>query len=503
MTDRTQWVYVAEITVAIDDAGTLETHYVCSGEGFATRPTDTPPNTPIPPTLMDAGSLRREMFSGDRPFGIVRSAYGEVSLYNGNGQYDSWEHHGFDGRDFVLRWGPIDGAYPSDFHTIFVCTIEGITLTETDARLRLRDNTQLLDKSFLNKSFLGGTVQEGGEIQKGQAKYRYINSPRWTGPMPQTIGTGWGNTLYLLTTGRASSSRVWDNGNELTQGTLTSAQFWNLTSTVTPGYYYLLFENGSTYLRLASRPEGDIRVFTRTTQDSGDDWSMQTFLQESGYIGPVVGTALPDLNVVVADSNITYSKIFDDAAANAGMWYGFDRLGRFVSNTFDEPAGTPVLNLSRSNCVSIKRSPVQGMEIPLYQLTVNSIQTWKSQYTAPTNYVRYKFEAEQWINRYSYSDESRLLKHPSARSLSMDLLIGPDSPSDWDAFRERYMRLFGVDRSCITAMVHLSPEMLGVDIGDTVRVQWPRFNLNEGRLFRVIALRYSLKSQQLELVLWG
>ena len=100
-----QWIFVAEINVAVDDIGTLQTHYACSGEGFATRPGDTPANTPIPPTLLDPGSLRREMFSGDRPFGAVRPAFGEVSMYNGDGRYDAWEHHGFDGRDFVLRWG--------------------------------------------------------------------------------------------------------------------------------------------------------------------------------------------------------------------------------------------------------------------------------------------------------------------------------------------------------------------------------------------------------------
>ena len=692
----TQWVFVAEITVAVDDAGTLQTHYACSGEGFATRPGDTPAHTAIPPTLLEPGSLRREMFSGDKPFGAVRPAFGEVSLYNGDGRYDGWEHHGFDGRDFVLRWGPLGGAYPADFVTVVICTIEGITLTETEARLKLRDNTQLLDKAFLKDAFAGGTVPEGGELQKGQVKHRYIGTPAWTGPQPQVIGEGWGNTLYHLSTGRVTSSRVWDNGNELSQGFLSSANFWNLSATVTPGYYYLLTEGGSTYLRLASRPEGDVRVFAQTVQDSGAAWSMAALLAETGYSGAVTGVPLPGFDAVVADSGVTYARLFDDAAANAGMWYGFDRLGRFVSKAFDAPEppilvagtsstndmvwlcsrglipfdemqmyrttvrmrrvagegraylgwagvsadgatfvstsganshtnahyhaasnanptngewvtyvgytrgygavsgtgsvgtrsvpgkahplvrfmrplmalnynnasgisevaefiveaitpgataaedqvtqvllheqwinanaleqwqkmggapdvayrvamkdGSELLTLSRSNCLSLKRSPVQGMEVPLYQLSVNSIQTWRSQYTAPVNYVREKFTAEQWINRYSHSDESRLVKHPSARSLAMDLLIGPSQSSEWEAFYTRYMRLFGVERSSFTAVLPLSPALLQIDLGDVVRVQWPRFNLSAGRLFRVIALRYALKARQLEIVLWG
>lgn len=497
-----QWIFVAEICVAVDDAGTLQKHYACSGEGFATRPGDQPANLAIAPTLLDPGSLRREMFSGDKPFGAVRPAFGEVVLYNGDGRYDAWEHYGFDGRDLVMRWGPLGGAFPGDFQTVFVCTVEGITLTETEAKLRLRDQSQLLDKSLLNQFFKGGSLPEGGTANMGQAKQRCIGTPETFAYPPQMIGDGWGGTLYHVTTGAADVSLAYDNGNELTRGYLTD--FWSNLAQTQPGYYYVGSSGGSIFMRLGSRPVGDLRVFVSVGGSGPSNAAMQaTLLAEAGYSGAIVGTPLPELRAAIADTGMTYARLFDDAAAYAGMWYGFDRLGRFAAKVFDEPAGEPVLSLHRGNCVSIKRSPVQGAEVPLYQITVNSIQTWRSNYTAPTNWARNRFESDQWLYRLSHVDETRRVKHPGARSLHLDMITGPQSGASWTAFAARYMRMFGVERSSITAVVPLSQEVLDIDLGDCVRVQWPRFNLAAGRLFRVVALRYSLRARQIEIVLWG
>lgn len=503
---KEQMIFVAEITMSVDAGGTLETHLACSGEGFATRPTDTPGNVAVPPTLIDPGSLRREMFSGDRVFGAVRPAFGEVVLYNSDGRYDAWEHHGFDGRDFVLRWGPVGGAYPADFTTVVICTVEGITLTEAEARLRLRDNTQLLDKSFLKDAFDGATVAGGGDgIEgglKGQAKARYIGTPRWCGPEPLALPGSFGRNTYFVTTGRGDpSARVWDNGNEIgRQNQPIGTDFWGITDAPAPGSYWQHYDAGGTYIRLGTSADGDLRIFMIGKQTDGTDWSMQALLAETGYTGVLQGTPLPDINVVVDDPGTTYGRVFDDAATTAGMWYGFDRLGRFVSKLLEEPSGTPTLTLSRSNCISVKRSPVPSMEVPVHQVTMSTIETWKSNYTAPGNYLRESFLAEQWLQRYTYTDESLLAKHKSAKSLQFDLLIGP---TNFDTWRTRFMALFGVERSLITATVPLSAEALAIDLGDVVKVQWPRFNLSGGRLFRVVSVRYALRERQIEFALWG
>lgn len=502
---KDQMVFVIEITMAVDAAGTLQTHLACSGEGFATRPTDTPANTAVPPTLIDPGSLRREMFSGDRVFGAVRPAFGEVVLYNGDGRYDSWEHHGFDGRDCVLRWGPVGGAYPADFAAVVICTVEGITLTETEARLRLRDNTVLLDKPFLKDTFTGLSPGEGSNIPslKGNVKHRYIGATPWVG-VPQLVSDHSGRTIFHVTTGDiGGNTELYDNGNQLGREATPAGEFWSYASFPSEGRFWAHSENGSSFIRTGSRPVGDLRVDMDATQVGGAAWDMQTLVTEAGYAGSFVGTQIPNINGIFADSGITYADIFDDAATYAGMWYGFDRLGRFTSKVFDAPSGTPVLTLSRSNCLSVKRSPVPGMEVPLHQLSVNSIQTWKSNFTSPSGQFRNYFQAENWIGKFTRKDASILLKHKAARSLHMDMRIGPFNDGEFRLLFDRFMALFGVDRSLFTVTVPLSAQTMAVDLGDVLKLQWPRFNLADGRLLRVVSVRYALRERQIEFALWG
>jgi hypothetical protein len=52
-------LFTAEITLTVDDVGTQQT-FIFSTHGFATKPTDTPANTPILEYLEDPGTLRRE-----------------------------------------------------------------------------------------------------------------------------------------------------------------------------------------------------------------------------------------------------------------------------------------------------------------------------------------------------------------------------------------------------------------------------------------------------------
>ena len=147
MTQTAQTVFVAEITRAINAAGTLVTDLACSALGWTTRPTDTPANYSIPPTLAEYGSLQRELFSGDRPFGAVKSSYGSVSLDNTGRLYDAWRRDGFKGRSFVLRMGPLGGAYPADFDTVLVCTCNSVAVSDKEATLALSDASELLQKS--------------------------------------------------------------------------------------------------------------------------------------------------------------------------------------------------------------------------------------------------------------------------------------------------------------------------------------------------------------------
>ena len=498
-----QTVFVAEITRAIDAAGTLVTDLACSAVGWTTRPTDMPSNHPIPPTLAEYGSFQREMFSGDRPFGAVKASYGSISLDNTSRLYDNWRKDGFKGRPFVLRMGPLGGAYPADFETVLICSCNSLAVSEKEATLNLSDPGEILQKSVLNETFKGGSPAEGGTSSLvGQSKNRYIGKPEWFGPAPVSVADGFSKLIYHVTTGKADSMLVYDNGNPLDQDTATG-NFWNFTTDQDEGTFWQHYEAGSTYMRLGAAPVGDLRVYTTTVQNDEQPWSMVSLLTEAGYIGEVIGTPIPNISCIVTDTATKYARLLDDAATNAGMWYGFDRLGRFVSEPFDVPKGAPVAELDYTTVRDLSLKPVSGMDVPLYRLNVNAIQTWKSNYTAPSNWVRNKFEAEQWLYKRSLSMDATLIKHPAARTLDMDLIIGPRSDVEWATFSNRLLRMFGTERSNFAAQLDLTITNMGIDLGQTVRLTWDRFGLDSGQLLRVTAIKYDFAAMRIDLTLWG
>ena len=81
-------IFVAEITAAIDSSGTTQTFYITSGNGFVTKPSDTPSDTSVYPRLIDPGTYRRELFSGGKTFGAVVPSYGSVTIANADGLFD-------------------------------------------------------------------------------------------------------------------------------------------------------------------------------------------------------------------------------------------------------------------------------------------------------------------------------------------------------------------------------------------------------------------------------
>ncbi len=60
-----------------------------------------------------------------------------------------------------MRWGEQGAAYPSEFTTVFVGTMEGVTMDFREVRIRLRDNLKMLEKPVLNETFLGTGGVEG------------------------------------------------------------------------------------------------------------------------------------------------------------------------------------------------------------------------------------------------------------------------------------------------------------------------------------------------------
>ena len=70
-------IFVAELTAVIDSEGEgiLQTFYITTGNGFITKPSDSPANTNVYPRLLDPGTYSRALFSGSKVFGAFTPSF--------------------------------------------------------------------------------------------------------------------------------------------------------------------------------------------------------------------------------------------------------------------------------------------------------------------------------------------------------------------------------------------------------------------------------------------
>ena len=76
-----------------------------------------------------------------------------------------------------------------------------------------------------------------------------------------------------------------------------------------------------------------------------------------------------------------------------------------------------------------------------------------------------------------------------------------DLEADAVAEAERLAALHDVQRDFYSAA--LKTQAFDLDLGDVVRVTWPRFGLSQGRSFVIVGIRRDLLADSAELDLWG
>lgn len=169
-------IFVAKIE-AIDDNGDPVVELATNGPGWRTRPTDTPANQHIAPTMDNPGTYRREMFSGNRAFGAVRPSFGAATFLNRDGRYDYMRTYGFDGQSYTVYWGEHGAEFPSQFTVAFKCVATAGEVDFETMTLRLGDRMRFLQKPILGDTFAGTGGLEGGDDLTGKPKQRIFGSP--------------------------------------------------------------------------------------------------------------------------------------------------------------------------------------------------------------------------------------------------------------------------------------------------------------------------------------
>ena len=522
-------IYLAEITAAIDAAGTT-TVFRYSTQGYNTTPTDTPANTHYAPRILQPALMQRDLFSSGKTYGHSSVSYGELVLSNIDGALDCLIPYSFGGRNLTIKAGDSGAAYGT-FSTVLKITMEGADFDDKTVTFRIKDNLLLLDKPLCTNFYLGsntnGAGLEGGDELAGKAKPVVIGEAY--NISPPCVNTSL--FVYQANDGTVAwVGAVYDNGVALTQGAVYTSQSDMLANAPAPGFYREYRSGG--YFRLY-QPAGQITCdvqqlpsvycsvvelmyqlayrcgIPNLSNDNGgisnppENGSLPiTYPQFQQYM-----PMLPGLGGVLVDSEKTTAlEVMDTFASAINAWYGFDKNGHFVLSTLGVPITTPVANLTTAEMTTFQKitSRDENKGVPVWKVNVSYLKNYTVQTAglAGATTTDHRALVRQEYRVQTAPDES--IKTQYLNAGVMDRTTSIIYSTDAFTLADFLLTLYKTPRSMYEITLRATPAMLlSIDLGGVVNVVYPRFNLSAGQLLTVVGLRADLRNNSLKLTLWG
>lgn len=127
-----------------------------------------------------------------------------------------------------------------------------------------------------------------------------------------------------------------------------------------------------------------------------------------------------------------------------------------------------------------------------------------------------RIQQEAPYDALTLEDTSKLFKYPYATIVTVESKNGglrdnpnPDNANQPDMynleeFAQEFLSTYGSDNEYITCVaLEMTPAVLRIDLGDTVTVRLPRFDLEAGKMYRVVGITYQLRERKITFNLWG
>lgn len=540
-------VFVVAIEPVVDAAGTTETHLFCSAP-WATSPTDVPANTTVRPYLQNAGTFKQELFSGARVTGAIRPAFGNITLANpaptvgSEGPFDSWLGYGLTGAKVTVRWGVIGDAYPSQWETVYIAYVAGAIVDTSNVTLRLRDRLYLLDAPVVTEGFDGsGGLEGSGSVPK--LKQFVAGSAGFIPPIlvdaikqiyfVQSTSDGGMRASWVGNPNEVSQWDVFENGVEITRAATDYASeadllaaapasgevkyYWGPDSTWAAGW-----KTGPIYFRLGTPPVGELRVYVNgyTTDDDmarlgsvSGSFSLATMAMRAGVDRDSIETQNVSVQMAMVDDETSFLDVMSGACLAYESWFGFTRLDTFRDGYLCDPeddgiwygidwagAGmgaaptaqptTSVHTITPDNGKELRREPVNGMEAPVWKVTVKARKTWPCPVASgASDTMRDYLTRDPWWATFQGFSDTCLVANPGAITATVEIPYA-DFPNVFSRrlFLERYFVLFGGRRDLFTVTVPLETASLAINLHDVVTLEWPRLGLGGGVKCRVVSI---------------
>lgn len=555
-TADTQHRLVLSIRPVVADDGSTAL-FLLGDEAWQTRPTDTPPNTPVRGLLANAGSLQLEIFRDRGVAGLVAGNYGAVVLDNRGRELDAWVNYGLAGAEVWLHWGPADAAYPAGYAAVWRAYCAGWD-GDDNITLKLRDQTQLLQAPVVTDGFDGSGGAEGtGSVPK--RKQFVGGDPGFFEPILvdrnrqiyYACSTSTGGLHDLWKGQRSAEVSPFDvyigavkvaraEANYTSRADLEASApalgevkwYFGPDSALAPGW-----KDGGCWFRLTGSVVGPVRVYATGYPNDGDHARIGSVLGSffAAHFALRAGVALADVNLarndlavqsVLVNDERSYLDVLNDQAQALSGWFGFDRLGRFRSGYLLDPASTSayygctpgllsvepaadstsVHTFDLGEEVQVLRQAPGSMAVPVRAVSGTAGECWPCEIANGASAEMRDALTRQVWSSFSGQAAGTALRDPGSLPASVTirarLLQNPFSQRLWV---ERYLALYAGRRHYWTFRLQMTPELLQRDLHECVTLLHPRWGLAGGVKCRIVAITIDCtgRTPEMQFTLWS
>ena len=467
--------------------GSQVTNIYLSDRGYVSGPAESPANTYFAPRVMEALNFQRSMFQSGRVGGESIPSFGTIILSNADGGLDDFATYAWDNRDVEVKIGE-KGANLSQHFTIFKGKTKSVEFNDLELSVIIRDGQDSFTRTFPPNVYGGTGGNDGSSIMAGTPKPLCFGQVFNISP----ILVDESSNLYQVHDGPIESiDAVYENGAEITGFTTDLA-------------------NGR--LTLSSAPDGVITCDVKGAKPSGSykqtvaDIIRFIAAEYGGYSDPAdfdtdsfddLNTANSETVGVYVDRFTNILEVFDELANSVGAFYGFNRTGELNVGRLTAPTGTALLELDDTNIIELQRLPTS---IPNHRVNV----LYKKNYTVLDEETLAASPADRdFVLRESAvataSSAGTLSVYPNSETLEIDSRLIDSSAASAEA--TRVVGLYGTQRDVYRIRVKTQP--FTIKLNDLVKITFPRYDLQGGKLFRVISLFEDAAINEVELELWG
>ncbi|KTR07480.1 hypothetical protein NS365_04120 [Aureimonas ureilytica] len=485
-------------------------------EDFISRTSDRIPSRLFAGTVRQALRFTRSLLGGGA-FSAYTVGLGEMILNNASGEYDHLiGTHAVDGRRVTVKLGGAGDAYDS-FGVIFDGQSTGWHVDDAELIVDLRDFGYQMEVPASPNTYAGTGGVEGGTDLKGKRKPLALGTVSNVTPADLTATT---SLVFQVHDGPvAAIPAVYVRAAKLALDADYPTLAALLAAAIPQGRYATCLALGLFRLRflldddrgmvtadvLGAAPRGAHLSHTaEIVRHLAEATAKVSRINAASFARVAALQPAPVGLYVEPGSEVTVAELCARLMRGIGGWVGFRRAGDLEVGILTAPSGDPKASFGDVEIIRINRETLpDAIDPPAWRYRIGYALNWTVQdgdrLADGITDERRAWLREAWRIAEASSDRVKV-NHPLAQDPPMAEAYFRDE-ADARAEARRWLNLYRSSRSLYRATLKTQP--FGLDLGDVIRLTYPRWDLADGKALRIVSLDEDTENNVVEVVAYG